>query len=83
MTWEIAVGVFTMASAVLAIVNAAVKVNRTLTSLEAAVNQLREAIEKQSGKNSYFYRKLEEHEREIADIRTFSSCEEKGAKRIV
>lgn len=65
MTWEIAVGVFTMASAVIAVTNAAVKVNKTLTSLEAAVNQLRDAIEKQSGKNSYFFRKIEEHDRAI------------------
>lgn len=66
MTWEITVGLFTLISAFIAVMNIVVKVNRTLTALESAVKQLTEYVEKQSKKNNNFYKQLSDHETRIA-----------------
>ena len=42
MTWEIAVGMFGIISAFIAVMNVVVKINTTLSKLEAAVIQLKE-----------------------------------------
>ena len=47
MTWEIAVGLFGIISAFIAVMNIVVKVNSTLSKLEATVKQLREYMERQ------------------------------------
>ena len=49
-------------SAIIALFNIILKVNRTVQSLEIAVVQRRECIEKQSEKNSDFYAALSDHE---------------------
>ena len=66
MTWEITVGLFTLISAFIAVMNIVVKVNRTLTALESAVKRLTEYMEKQSTKNNNFYKQLSDHETRIS-----------------
>ena len=65
MTWEIAVGMFGIVSAFIAVMNVVVKVNSTLSKLESAVLQLKETMEHQSDKNAHFYTELSEHEKRI------------------
>ncbi len=65
MTWEIAVGMFGIISAFIAVMNVVVKVNSTLSRLESAVIQLKETMERQSDKNAHFYTELSEHEKRI------------------
>ena len=62
MTWEIAVGFFTILPSLIAAMGVVVKVNRTLTMLDDSVRQLTRFMEKQSGKNHDFGRLLSEHE---------------------
>lgn len=62
MTWEIALGFFSLVSAFTAVMKIVVKVNRTLTSLEAAVNRLNEHIGGQTVKNEKIFEKLGKHE---------------------
>lgn len=49
-------------TAIIALFNIILKVNRTIQALEIAVNQLKECIEKQSQKNSDFYSALSDHD---------------------
>ena len=65
MTWEIAVGMFGIICAFIAVMNVVVKVNSTLSKLETAVIQLKETMEHQSDKNAHFYTELSEHEKRI------------------
>lgn len=65
LTWEIAVGVFGIISAFIAVMNVVVKINSTLAKLESAVIQLKETMEHQSDKNNHFYTELAEHEKRI------------------
>ena len=62
MTWEIAVGFFTIISSFLAAMSVVVKVNRTLTMLDDSVKQLKIFMEKQSYKNHDFGKILSRHE---------------------
>jgi hypothetical protein len=48
-------------TAIIALFNIILRVNRTIQALEIAVHQLKECIEKQSQKNSDFYAALSEH----------------------
>ena len=66
MTWEIAVGMFGIISAFIAIMNIVVKVNSTLSKLESAVIQLKDYMERQSEKNAHFYTVLAEYEKRIS-----------------
>ena len=66
MTWEIAVGMFGIVSAFIAVMNVVVKINSTLSKLESAVLQLKETMERQSDKNAHFYTELSEHEKRIS-----------------
>lgn len=66
MTWEIAVGMFGIISAFIAIMNIVVKVNSTLSKLESAVVQLKDYMERQSEKNAHFYTVLAEYEKRIS-----------------
>lgn len=68
MTWEIAVGMFGIISAFIAVMNIVVKVNTTLSKLEVAVVQLKEFMERQSNKNAHFYTELAEHEKRISAL---------------
>lgn len=65
MTWEIAVGMFGIISAFIAVMNVVIKVNSTLSRLEAAVLQLKETMERQTAKNAHFYGELAEHDKRI------------------
>lgn len=65
MTWEIAVGMFGIISAFVAVMNVVVKVNSAILKLESAVTQLKETMEHQSDKNAHFYTELSEHEKRI------------------
>ena len=65
MTWEIAVGIFGIISAFIAVMNVVVRINSTLAKLESAVVQLKETMEHQSDKNAHFYTELSEHEKRI------------------
>lgn len=65
MTWEIAVGLFGMISAFIAVMSVVVKVNSTLSRLECAVVQLKEFMERQSSRNEHFYKELAEHEKRL------------------
>lgn len=65
MTWEIAVGMFGIISAFIAVMNIVVKINTTLSKLESAVVQLKECVERQSDKNAHFYTELSDHEKRL------------------
>ena len=62
MTWETAVGFFTILSSFLAAMSVVVKVNRTLTRLDDSVRQLTLFMEKQATKNHDFGKILSKHE---------------------
>ena len=68
MTWEIAVGMFGIISAFIAVMNVVVKVNSAILKLESAVVQLKETMEHQSDKNAHFYTELSEHEKRITAL---------------
>lgn len=65
MTWEIFAGLATAITAFLPILSVVLKLNRSLVSLEAAVKQLHEYMEKQSEKNHGFSDRLLDHERRL------------------
>ncbi len=74
MTWEIALGFFTIISAFIAVMKVVVRVNRTLTSLELAVNRLNDCIERQGVKNEKMFNQLSSHELRLTrleDTKTF------------
>jgi len=66
MTWEIAVGLFTLVSALIAIMNVVVKVNRTLTSLDITVRGLDENVRRQSEINKKIFGQLARQERRLS-----------------
>ena len=66
MTWEIAVGLFTLISALIAIMNVVVKVNRTLTSLDITVRGLDENVRRQSEINKKIFGQMARQERRLS-----------------
>lgn len=68
MTWEIAVGLFTILSALCGVMKVVVKVNRTLTALDISVNQLNQSIERQSEINGKIFARLDRHDRRIYEL---------------
>lgn len=68
MTWEIAVGMFGIISAFIAVMNIVVKVNSTLSKLESAVKQLKDYMERQSDKNAHFYTALADLEKRVSFV---------------
>lgn len=84
MSWEMISDVVALPATVvtvfIAVFNVIVKVNKTLCSLEIAVKQLKEYIEKQSDKNSDFYSAISDHEVRISNIeyRINSDTDDKG-----
>ena len=68
MTWEIFVGLATAVTAFFPIVSVVLKLNRSLASLEAAVKQLQEYMEKQSGRNHGFSDRLMDHEMRLGRL---------------
>ena len=68
MTWEIAVGLFTLIGAFATVSNVVLRVNRSLVSLEAAVNHLRTFMERQETRNDLFSARLEDHDLRLARL---------------
>ena len=66
MTWEIAVGLFTLVSAFIAVMNVVVKVNRTLTALDISVKRLDESVKQQYEINKKTFGHLARQEKRIA-----------------
>ena len=58
MTWEIAVGFFTIVGAFSAVMQVVMKINRPLICLDDSVRQLKKFMEKQAKKNEDFVKKL-------------------------
>ena len=54
MTWEIVAGVTALIATVISVLSVAVKINRTLVLLEAAVERLGKLTEAQNEKNKSF-----------------------------
>lgn len=68
MTWEIAVGLFTILSALCGVMRVVVKVNRTLTTLDLSVNRLNECIADQAAKNEKIFSQLERCDRRLHEL---------------
>ena len=62
MTWEILTGLMTLCGSLIAVFKIVTRLNRTLTSLEDAVQNLNESVHTQSEKNRVFYEKIGDHE---------------------
>ena len=65
MTWEIAVGVFTLVGAFVSVTGVVVKVNGTLTRLDEAVRRLSESIDDEQRRSESFSKTLAAHETRI------------------
>ncbi len=68
MTWEIAVGLFTILSAFCGVMSVVVKVNKTLTTLDISVNRLNESMKEQSAKTEKIFTRLEQHDRRLGAL---------------
>lgn len=66
LTWDILSGLMTLGGALIAVINLAVRLNRTLTTLESAVRRLDESVHSQSEKNRVFYEKIGDHETRLS-----------------
>ena len=58
MTWEIVAGVTALIATIISVLSVAVKINRTLVLLEAAVERLGKLTEAQNEKNKSFEKRL-------------------------
>jgi len=56
----------TLCGSLIAIIKIVTKLNRTLTSLEDAVQNLNESVHSQSEKNRIFYEKIGNHETRLS-----------------
>ncbi|MBQ9080971.1 MAG: hypothetical protein IJY27_07880 [Clostridia bacterium] len=65
MTWEIAVGLFTIVSAFIAVMKVVVRINKTLTTLDISVNRLNDSMTRQAAKNKLIFGELEDHEKRL------------------
>jgi septal ring factor EnvC (AmiA/AmiB activator) len=68
MTWEIAVGIFTLVGAFSAVMQVVMKVNKTLVGLDDSVKQLKKFMERQAKKNEDFLKKLAQHELRLSRL---------------
>ena len=68
MTWEIAVGLFTILSAFCGVMSVVVKVNKTLTTLDISVNRLNESMKEQSAKTEKIFTRLEQYGRRLGAL---------------
>lgn len=66
MTWEILMGLMTLCGSLIAIIKIVAKLNRTIVSLEDAVQSLNESVHAQSEKNRIFYEKIGDHETRLS-----------------
>ena len=65
MTWEIVVGLISLIGCFIAVMNVVVRVNRSLTTLEAAVSRLDELVREQTAKTQKFTDRIGDHETRI------------------
>ena len=65
-SWEIIAGLVTLVGAFISVMTVVVKVNGTLTRLDEAVRQLREALAEQQKQSDAFADTLASHETRIA-----------------
>lgn len=68
MTWEIAVGLFTMLSAMCGVMKVVIKVNKTLTALDISVKRLNEYIDRQEQKNERLFEGLDKCDRRLHEL---------------
>ena len=76
MTWEILMGLIAIVGALISLMNVVVRVNRTLTSLEDAVERLNQNVKDQSEKNRQFYEKIGDHETRLSLLESDSERKE-------
>ena len=82
MTWEITVGLLTLVTALIAIMNVVVRVNRALTALELSVKSLDESIQGQADINKKIVHNLSRHEKRLTALE-FAEGETFGRPRAV
>ena len=70
MTWEIVAGIFTMLASFIAVVSAAVKINRAIVLLEAAVKELKKQTQTQEDQNKRTSEKLDRIDRRVIRLET-------------
>lgn len=68
MTWEIAVGLFTMLSALCGVMKVVIKVNKTLTALDISVKRLNDYIDRQEQKNERLFSGLDQCDRRLHEL---------------
>ncbi len=68
MTWDIAMGLCTLAATLVPVFGVVLRVNRSLVSLEEAVKQLRAYMEKQSARNREVFDRLGELEQRVTRL---------------
>ena len=71
MTWQIAVGFFTILSALISVVTVAVKVNRAIVLLEAAVKRLEEQASSQEKLNERIDKSLHGIDRRLILVENY------------
>lgn len=81
MTWEIAVGLFTILSALCGVMRVVVRVNRTLTTLDLSVKRLNECIADQAAKNEKLFSQLERCDRRLHELERGPEREGAGTPR--
>lgn len=59
-------GLMTLCGSLIAIIKIVAKLNRTIVSLEDAVQSLNESVHAQSEKNRIFYEKIGDHETRLS-----------------
>lgn len=76
MTWEIAIGIFALASFVATFVGAAWKISKVLSTLEVTINMLKQTLEqlqKDSKKeHGELFEKIDDHEQRITKLETIN-----------
>ncbi len=82
MTWEILVGLLTLVTALIAIMNVVVKVNRALTALELSVKSLDDSIQNQADINKKIVYNLSSHEKRLVALE-YAEGEPVGGLRAV
>ena len=68
MSWDIVCGIITLVTFFLAVGGVLVKLTRTLAVLESTVNELKDFITIQSGKNDFFYKEIARIDKEITAL---------------
>ena len=73
MTWEIVAGILTLLAAFISVVSAAVKINRAIVLLEAAVRELKEHTKAQDDKELRAAERLDRLDRRVVRLESRSA----------